>query len=116
MADEKKMQQISREGCKENNRKDAGKGQEEAEKESYTSYAYKIMKLVHPDTSISSKAIMNSFVNDSLEHIMWDPSCLSHFKQFREIQIARFLLLPRQLAKHAMLKNTKVVTKYTSSR
>eukprot|EP00061_Rhincodon_typus_P013588 g40048.t1 len=104
------MQQISREGCKENNQKDAREGQEEAEKESYTSYTYKMMKLVHPDTSISSKAIMNSFVNGSFEHIMWEASCLAHFKQFGEIQIARLLLLPRQLAKHAMLKDTKVAT------
>ena len=34
--------------------------------ESYSSYIYKVLKQVHPDTGISSKAmsIMNSFVND----------------------------------------------------
>ncbi|CAH2020247.1 unnamed protein product [Acanthoscelides obtectus] len=35
-------------------------------KESYAIYIYKVLKQVHPDTGISSKAmsIMNSFVND----------------------------------------------------
>ena len=35
-------------------------------RESYSIYIYKVMKQVHPDTGISSKAmsIMNSFVND----------------------------------------------------
>ncbi|EDV44833.1 uncharacterized protein Dana_GF21521 [Drosophila ananassae] len=38
-------------------------------KESYAIYIYKVLKQVHPDTGISSKAmsIMNSFVNDILE-------------------------------------------------
>ncbi|VDK60021.1 unnamed protein product [Gongylonema pulchrum] len=35
-------------------------------KESYSVYIYRVLKQVHPDTGISSKAmsIMNSFVND----------------------------------------------------
>ncbi|MCP3898686.1 MAG: hypothetical protein GY707_03010, partial [Desulfobacteraceae bacterium] len=35
-------------------------------RESYSIYIYKVLKQVHPDTGISSKAmsIMNSFVND----------------------------------------------------
>merc|ERR1712111_16350 len=37
-------------------------------KESYAIYIYKVLKQVHPDTGVSSKAmsIMNSFVNDTL--------------------------------------------------
>ena len=40
-------------------------------KESYAIYIYKVLKQVHPDTGISSKAmgIMNSFVNDIFERI-----------------------------------------------
>lgn len=36
-------------------------------KETYSSYIYKVLKQVHPDTGISNKAmaILNSFVNDS---------------------------------------------------
>ena len=40
-------------------------------KESYSVYIYKVLKQVHPDTGVSSKAmsIMNSFVNDIFEKI-----------------------------------------------
>merc|ERR1712212_930301 len=41
-------------------------------KESYAIYIYKVLKQVHPDTGVSSKAmsIMNSFVNDLFERIV----------------------------------------------
>ena len=54
---------------------------------------YKVLKQVHPDTSIYSKAmgIMNSFVND-------------------------IFALPGELAKHAVSEGTKAGTKYTSSK
>lgn len=41
-------------------------------KESYGTYIYKVLKQVHPDTGISSKAmlIMNCLVND-LKHFFW---------------------------------------------
>jgi histone H2B len=40
-------------------------------KETYSSYIYKVLKQVHPDTGISNKAmlILNSFVNDIFERI-----------------------------------------------
>ena len=40
-------------------------------RESYAIYVYKVLKQVHPDTGISSKAMstMNSFVNDIFERI-----------------------------------------------
>ena len=40
-------------------------------KESYAIYIYKVLKQVHPDTGISSKAmsIMNSFINDAGERL-----------------------------------------------
>jgi len=39
--------------------------------ESYSSYIYKVLKQVHPDTGISSKVmlIMNSCINDAFERI-----------------------------------------------
>ena len=47
-------------------------------KESYAIYIYKVLKQVHPDTGISSKAmgIMNSFVNDIFERIATEASRL----------------------------------------
>ena len=45
-------------------KKDGKKRKKHKSKESYSMYLYKVLKQVHPDTSISSKAmgIMNSFV------------------------------------------------------
>merc|ERR1712158_270802 len=52
-------------------------------KESYAIYIYKVLKQVHPDTGISSKAmsIMNSFVNDIFERIAAEASRLSHYNK-----------------------------------
>jgi len=48
-----------------------GKKRRKSRKESYAIYVYKVLKQVHPDTGISSKAmgIMNSFVNDIFERV-----------------------------------------------
>ncbi|CAF2552513.1 unnamed protein product [Rotaria sp. Silwood2] len=92
-------------------------------KETYSIYIYKVLKQVHPDTGISSKAmsIMNSFVNDIFERIAAESSRLSHYNKrstisSREIQTAVRLLLPGELAKHAVSEGTKAVTKYTSAK
>ncbi|KAH7643441.1 histone H3 [Dermatophagoides farinae] len=70
-------------------------------KESFSIYIYKVLKQVHPDTGISSKAmsIMNSFVNDIFERIAAESSRLSHYNKrttitSREVQTAVRLLLP----------------------
>uniref|UniRef100_A0A8K9WUF5 Histone H2A n=1 Tax=Oncorhynchus mykiss TaxID=8022 RepID=A0A8K9WUF5_ONCMY len=94
--------------------KTAGKGgkkRRKSRKESYAIYVYKVLKQVHPDTGISSKAmgIMNSFVNDIFERIAGESSRLAHYNKLR-------LLLPGELAKHAVSEGTKAVTKYTSSK
>jgi histone H2B len=90
--------------------------------QTYGTYIYKVLKQVHPDTGISSKAmsIMNSFVNDIFERIANESSKLSHHTgrstiSSREIQTAVRLILPGELAKHAVSEGTKAVTKYTSS-
>ena len=92
-------------------------------KESYAIYIYKVLKQVHPDTGISSKAmsIMNSFVNDIFQRIAAEASRLAHYNKrstitSREIQTSVRLLLPGELAKHAVSEGTKAVTKYTSSK
>ena len=92
-------------------------------KESYAIYIYKVLKQVHPDTGISSKAmsILNSFVNDIFERIATESSRLANYNKkstisSREIQTAIRLLLPGELAKHAVSEGTKAVTKYTSTK
>ncbi|XP_063293039.1 histone H1B-like [Pelobates fuscus] len=100
-----------------------GKKRRKSRKESYAIYVYKVLKQVHPDTGISSKAmgIMNSFVNDIFERIAGEASRLAHYNKrstitSREIQTAVRLLLPGELAKHAVSEGTKAVTKYTSAK
>ena len=90
--------------------------------ESYASYIYKVLKQVHPETGISKKgmSIMNSFINDIFERLAQEASKLSRYNKkatlsSREIQTAVRLLLPGELAKHAVSEGTKAVTKFTSS-
>uniref|UniRef100_A0A8C1SI86 Histone H2B n=1 Tax=Cyprinus carpio TaxID=7962 RepID=A0A8C1SI86_CYPCA len=98
-----------------------GKKHRRSRKESYAIYVYKVLKQVHPDTGISSKAmgIMNSFVSDIFERIAGESSRLAHYNKLstitsREIQTAVRLLLPGELTKHAVSEGTKTVTKYTA--
>uniref|UniRef100_A0A5F5PTU7 H2A clustered histone 8 n=1 Tax=Equus caballus TaxID=9796 RepID=A0A5F5PTU7_HORSE len=87
-----------------------GKKRKRSRKESYSVYVYKVLKQVHPDTGISSKAmgIMNSFVNDIFERIAGEASRLAHYNKrstitSREIQTAVRLLLPGELQAHGRL-------------
>ncbi|EFJ39088.1 histone H2B, partial [Volvox carteri f. nagariensis] len=80
-----------------------------AKSETYKLYIYKVLKQVHPDTGISSKAmsIMNSFINDIFEKVATEASKLSRYNKkptvtSREIQTAVRLVLPGELAKHAV--------------
>jgi histone H2B len=91
-------------------------------KETYSSYIYKVLKQTHPDTGISQKAmsIMNSFVNDIFERIASEASKLAAYNKkstisAREIQTAVRLILPGELAKHAVSEGTRAVTKYSSA-
>ena len=90
--------------------------------ESYSSYIYKVLKQVHPETGISKRgmSIMNSFINDIFERLALEASRLSRYNKkstlsSREIQTAVRLLLPGELAKHAVSEGTKAVTKFQSS-
>ncbi|KAI0694031.1 histone-fold-containing protein [Cytidiella melzeri] len=91
-------------------------------KETYSSYIYKVLKQVHPDTGISNKAmaILNSFVNDIFERIATEASKLASYSKkstisSREIQTSVRLILPGELAKHAISEGTKSVTKFSSA-
>ena len=91
-------------------------------KRTFSIYVYKVLKQVHPNTGISSKAmsIMNSFVNDIFERVATESAKLTKMNKkstisSREIQTAVRLLLPGELAKHAVSEGTKAVTKYTAA-
>ena len=89
--------------------------------ETYSSYIYKVLKQVHPDTGISKKSmsIMNSFINDVFERLATEAGRLGKYNSkstlsSREVQTAVRLVLPGELAKHAVSEGTKAVTKFTS--
>merc|ERR1712231_1719 len=62
-------------------------------------------------------SIMNSFIYDIFEKICNEATRLvrynkRHTLSSREVQTAARLLLPGELAKHAVVEGTKAVTKY----
>ena len=90
--------------------------------ETFSVYIYKVLKQVHQDTGISKKsmAIMKSFINDVFERIALEASKLvrynkKHTLSAREIQSAVKLLLPGELAKHAIIEGAKAVNKIAES-
>ncbi|XP_044955273.1 histone H2B.2-like [Hordeum vulgare subsp. vulgare] len=101
-------------------RKKGGKAKKDAE--TYKLYIFKVLKQVHPDVGISSKAmsIMNSFINDIFEKLAGESAKLARYNKkptvtSREIQTSVRLVLPGELAKHAVSEGTKAVTKFTSA-
>jgi len=90
--------------------------------ETFSVYIYRVLKQVHPETGISKKSmsILNSFVNDIFEKIANEASRLVRYNKkqtlsSREVQTAVRLLLPGELAKHAVSEGTKAVTKYSTA-
>ena len=90
--------------------------------ESFAIYIYKVLKQVHPDTGMSKKgmSIMNSFINDIFGKIAGEAGKLCSYNKkatlsSREVQTAVRLVLPGELAKHAVSEGTKAVTKFTSA-
>ena len=119
----KSPKKSPRKGGKGGKRKGKAVKRRRTRKESYGRYIYRVLKQVHPDVGISTKgmSIMNSFVNDIFERLASEASKLSQHNgrktiSSREIQTSVRLLLPGELAKHAVSEGTKAVTKYTSSK
>merc|ERR1712166_1049612 len=89
--------------------------------ETFSIYIYRVLKQVHPELGVSKKSmsIMNSFINDIFEKVAGESPRLvryskKHTLSSREVQTAVRLLLPGELAKHAISEGTKAVTKYSS--
>ena len=88
----------------------------------FNTYIYRVLKQVHPKISLSKKSmsIMNSFVNDTFEKVATEAGklCKSNKRKTlssREVQTALRLVLPGELAKHAVSEGTKAVTKFSSA-
>lgn len=101
---------------------EAGKKRKRAHRhDGFETYTFKVLKQTHPDTGISQKgmAVMNSMTQEALNRIVAQAAQLAdanHKKTIstREIQTAVRLLLPGELAKHAVSEGTKAVTKYNA--
>ena len=115
---------VGKKAAKVPAKKAAGAGGKRRTKrvESYSTYIYRVLKQVHPSTGISKRgmSILNSFINDIFDRLATEASKLSRYNKkatlsSREIQTAVRLLLPGELAKHAVSEGTKAVTKFTSS-
>ncbi|KAK9280221.1 hypothetical protein L1049_013908 [Liquidambar formosana] len=87
----------------------------------YKRYVYMVLKQVHPEMGISSKAmtVLNNFMNDMFERLADEAARLSKYTgrktmMSREIQGAVRLVLPGELGKNAVAEGTKAVSKYMS--
>ncbi|CAN4100833.1 unnamed protein product [Withania somnifera] len=90
--------------------------------EGYRRYVFRVMKQVHPDMGISSKAmtILNNLMGDMFERIANEAAILSKYVGRAtlasvDIQDAVKLVLPGELGKHAIAEGTKAVATYVSS-
>lgn len=89
--------------------------------EGYKRYLFRVLKQVHPDLAISSKAmtIISNLMADMFERLAEDAARLSDYNKkstmtAREIQGAVKLVVPGELGKHAVAEGTKAVTSYMS--
>jgi histone H2B len=85
----------------------------------YERYIYKILKNVHPKMRISKQAmaIMNSQVNDTFERIASQAFQMARLTKSnalssRDVTSACRLILPGQLAKHAIDEGTRCLMTY----
>ena len=91
-------------------------------KQSFSTYIMRVLKQVHPKTGISKKsmAILNNLVTDTFDRVAREAGRLCRYSNkatlsSREVQTAVRLVLPGELAKHAVSEGTKAVTKFTSA-
>ena len=121
MGPKKAPTENATQSVKKSVKKDGKKEHKRSRHETFSVYIYKVLKQVHNDTGISKKsmAIMNSFINDIFERIAIEASKLvrynkKHTLSAREVQSAVKLLLPGELAKHAIIEGAKAVNKIAS--
>lgn len=88
--------------------------------ETFSTYIYKILRQVDPSTGISSKAmaVMNSFIHDIFERLASESSKLARFDKrrtlsSRQIQTAVRLILPGELARHAVNEGAKAMSSFS---
>jgi histone H2B len=88
---------------------------------SWNVYVSRSLKAIDKKLSLSGKTvkILNSFINDIFERVATEAATLVRVNKkrtlgSREIQTAVRLVLPTELAKHAMAEGTKAVAKVSA--
>ena len=98
--------------------KKADKKSRRKPKRSFKVYLARAMKNVNKNLTVSSRSmkVFNSFVGDMFDRIATQAAALARANKkrtlgSREVQTAVRLVLPAELAKHAMVEGTKAVAK-----
>lgn len=109
MAKKSAAPKTAKKGAKKSSRKP---------RRSWKVYVSRSLKAINKSLTLSSKAskIVNSFIQDIFERIAGEAANLVRVNKkrtlgSREIQTAVRLVLPAELAKHAMAEGTKAVAK-----
>jgi len=102
-------------------KKGAKKSSRSKPKRSWNVYINRSLKAINKSAGISGKAmkIVNSFVNDIFGRIAGEAANLARVNKkktlgSREVQTAVRLVLPAELAKHAMAEGTKAIAKVSA--
>ena len=108
---------------KKNEGKPEGKKRRKKGEPTYGSYIYKVLKQIHPEFGISSKAVaqMNHVIGELLDRFAHKSAEVAHCTKkstlgARHVQTAVPLLMGNELSKHAVSEATKAVTKYTTEK
>ena len=115
---------VSKKSSKQ--KKDGGDDKKKKRKKSeptYGSYIYKVLKQIHPDFGISSKAVaqMNCVIGELLDRFAHKSAEVAHCTKkstlgARHVQTAVPLLMGNELSKHAVSEATKAVTRYAAEK
>jgi len=90
---------------------------------SFSLYIYKVLRVVNKEIGISKKgmSVVNSLVSDIFEQVALEASKLVRYQKKKtlssqDIQSAVKLLLPQDLATHAVSEGAKAVAKFSGNR
>uniref|UniRef100_A0AC34FEJ7 Histone H2A/H2B/H3 domain-containing protein n=1 Tax=Panagrolaimus sp. ES5 TaxID=591445 RepID=A0AC34FEJ7_9BILA len=82
-------------------------------------YIYRVLKEIHPECTITTQAmnVMESFVHDIFERLSYEAGRVAQYHQkvtltTREFQTAVKLVIPGELATHALSEGAKAITNF----
>lgn len=119
---EKRLVKITEKFARNKSEPKIGKRKHKKNFTSYSTFIYKVLKQVHAEAAISTKAmdVMNCFVQDIMERLASEASRMCKMSKkstlgSREIHSACRLVLPGEIAKHAVSEGTRACEKYLAS-